>query len=798
MDYDNMNYAGSNGRSSNNNNGVSDTLTQGLQFQKYLKKISGFGNEPVVEQFSFMTDSEQEERIAELAVLKAQYGELVKNFENSGNTLRYGYERYLASVPTPTFTNKHVRFAGQNGYVTKHGVFKSYDGSGNEFNNVNGCPPTSGRLTVQGGTVSDILLEHGLRKGTAMKDGQSCGDEGSNVFVTEFGELGITYRGCYQSSDAAFVGLTEQVGGAIYNVNSCKNRAVDAGAAVFALKDVDASLNQGRCYTGATFVSPTLLGGVYVGTDVWTSKDTPDLSGNFTTSYYMQLKNGGFISIMDANSNLVKQIPNTGDKDCQNIPKITQFYVTPTTNAAPTNLYNSSLETKLNPSGVPSFSFPINAIYPAAPTTPTNYTLKYTCKGNNNTTVEQTQLITGGVPTTPITITACSPVNSSQNDCTNYYLILQDGGRIEINKGSGPPTSGSSTPQSSSAYNQTYDVGNSVTDDILKTLYPLYVKATVGNYISHNTPLLQNQYIISNDGKLVLMMQPDGHLVLKTFKKKFNCVTRTQDNQTYGRSDAYALYNISSSIDNSNIGKLAYIDDDGYRHVYPSSMISREKNEYKRLLNINSVGNDLKVIEKTTNIKCEQESSDNVNSGGYVYDNNTGTCYIKNNSFNLRTPKTHAENFNLNVKLPVLIAPISCSDRYTEIDITRWSKYQPGEIMSSSFNCGAAKQYSREQVNVRTTEKDLYNMAIDIVNKMNYLQTHGVTLSADMVRFKTQLQGSIAAYNKPTENDNVINSALSGMMGDADLMVLQENTRYLFLSIFAVGVMVVALNAIKK
>ena len=38
MDYDNMNYAGANGSSSNAKpNGISDTLTQGLQFQKYLK-----------------------------------------------------------------------------------------------------------------------------------------------------------------------------------------------------------------------------------------------------------------------------------------------------------------------------------------------------------------------------------------------------------------------------------------------------------------------------------------------------------------------------------------------------------------------------------------------------------------------------------------------------------------------------------------------------------------------------------------------------------------------------------------
>ena len=796
MDYDNMKYTGSNGGSSNNANGISDTLAQGLQFQKYLKKISGFGSEPVVEQFIFMSERERREKLDELTRLKTQYIALVNNFEGSGNTLRTGYLSYLSSgtYPDPNYTNKHVTFAGQDGYVTRHGVFKSYDASNNQFDGKNGCPPMSGRKTITGTSLSSILADNGLKQGAAMQNGQTCGDEGTNVVVTDFGMPGITYSGCYQASDPTLSGLQLQPGGAIFNVNSCKTRAVDTGAAVFAVRNVDASLNKADCYTGATYMSPTLLGDAYVGKTLWTSADTPDLSGTFTTPYKMQLKNGGFISILDStasNPQLVKQIPGTGEVGCNIIPVVTKFYVTPAVTTPPTipsNLFAGS-QSIINPSSAPSFSFKISEIFPGVLVESQTYTLVYTCGQGG---AEKTMNVTGG-PDYRIVIPACVPVSSTTQNCVDYHLRLTDDGKMQVFKGTEPAAT-----VTTSLHTKTF------TGDIVSSVEnPSYISKngiTGIYYISSVTPLSTGQYIASTNGKLVLIMQPDGHLVLKTFEQKYKCSTRTQDGQSYGESDAYSLYNFTSTIDNSNIGKLAYIDEDGLSHVYPSSMISREQNNYKRFSNFNSAGNDLEnmPILNSSDSACKLRSNNTVSSGGYVYDNNTKKCYIKNNSFNLTTPKTYEANFYLNVKRPIPIVPISCSDTLTEIDSTRWSNYKTsGSSMSSSFNCAAAEQYSLQERNVREIEEQIFNMAIEIIDKINYLQSQGVTLDSDMRAFKARLQTTIA-QSRDTYDPDITNSALSGMLSDVDLMVLQENTRYLFLSIFAVGVMVVALNAIKK
>lgn len=803
-----MNYAGSNG-GSNNTNEISDTfahITQGLQFQKHLKNISGFSPEQVVESFVPISQREQAEKIAELNELKAEYIALIKEFEGAGNTLRSGYRSSLQVYPDPNYTNKHVKFGDSNGYVTKRGVFKTYDGSGNDFNGVRGCPNTSERVTVAG-TLSSILASLKLTEGKTMYDGQPCGDEGTNVLVTSVITPGITYGGCYQATDPLLSGLQLQPGGQIFNVNSCKQRAVDTGAGVFALRNVDPTLNKANCYTGATYMSPTFPGNAYEGTALWSSKDTPDLSGNFKMPYKMQLTAGGFISILDdtiTNPLLVKEIPNTGSPECKIIPVVTTFFVTPTMGTIPTptpaNLFTGTTDAvnrTINPNNAPAFSFPISAIYPNAPETVQNYYIAYKCGD-----VER-KMFVSGTRITQIDIHRCtlaSTTGTNSQNCMNYHLILTDDGKMQVNKGLTPSSSGA-------AANTLFSVSyaDKITNSVENPRFSIAGRKTGSNFISSNVPLLVDEYITSDNGKLVLMMRQSGHLILRTFTKPNTCSTRTtgQETNEYGGADSYALYNFNSPIDNSNIGKLAYIDEDGYSYAYPTSMISRDPKSYISFSESDSPGNNMPNMPMTdiTSARCKEESDKTVTSGGYVYNSVTKQCWIKNNSFNLTTPKTYAENSYLYVKRPIPNVPISCSDTLTEIDSTRWAQYKSAGNMSSNFLCGTAKKYSGARERSRTIEQELYVMALDILRKMNELQSRGTVLSADMAAFKTQLKNSIDAYNQSVlgvNDDKTIKSALSGMMSDVDLMVLQENTRYLFLSIFAVGVMVVALNAIKK
>lgn len=809
MEYNNMEYNKFDSSNSNNNNdrnsiehsversdgnadgenslNISDTLKQGIKFQNYIKKITGLNGTNVE---PFISQADAAVQLQELASLKQQYTDLVTNYSTSTSSYRTGYETYLKNAPNALYMNKHVQLGvnGPNGYVTRNGVFKPYDGDGSLFNNVNGCPSTANRVVIPGKNPTEILKSNNLRMGALMQNDQSCGDEGSNVLVMQAGVPEITYSGCYQSGDTTLTNLQLQPGGAIFNVNTCKFRAVDTGAAAFALKNYNNTTKLADCYTSATVVSPTLLGNVYSSTDLWTSADTLAATNvEFQTPYKMILKDNGFINIVDSSADLklVKQIANTGDPACNILPIITSFKETPDPTNIKPELFNSSAPS-LNVNNAPSFSFKISSIYSAAPAT-LNYKLKYKC----NDVLQPVMNITNGTPNTIITINACPNTAS----CPNSYLILKNEGIMEINKGVGPPTGTATQP--SPLYRKTYSVTNSVAN-------PSYLFGngkTGTNYISSGQVLSADEYIASPDGKLVLIMK-NNELYLKTFTQQYKCANNAVDGKTYGTTDTYALYNFNSPMDNSNIGKLAYIDDDGLRHVYPDSMIQRDENNYKRFMNYDSLGNNMAnmPIQNSNSNACKLASNALSTSGGFVYDNNTKKCWIKNNNLTLATPKTYANNTFLYVKKPVPIVPNSCSNTIREIDSNRWKQYKSSSIdMHTSFSCNAARLYSSDQNNIRALEDQIYDMAIVIIGKMINLQRQGISLSADMRAFKRQLEQSIHEHdNENSDLNGSIKSALDGMMNDADLMVLQENTRYMFLSIFAVGALVVALNAIKK
>ena len=161
---------------------------------------------------------------------------------------------------------KNYRFGG---YVTAQGMYKSYDrGTWNGTVDLNGCP------SAQKKNVGINEYSSSLLQGQPMVRGQSCGNEGKNVYVDKLVENPTSsYVGCYNDKPAAtlvnaipIMGSTNSVNG--FNALVSSMYANDNTYGAWAAFDQ----NPNTFWTSGTEASAkyTKATGVYEGTHVVT------------------------------------------------------------------------------------------------------------------------------------------------------------------------------------------------------------------------------------------------------------------------------------------------------------------------------------------------------------------------------------------------------------------------------------------------------------------------------------------------------------------------------------------------
>jgi hypothetical protein len=155
--------------------------------------------------------------------LKNEYQKTLSEYQNLVANISGLTSGYLNRVnPNNPYLGKNICLtSGACGYVTNQGLFKSYPSDNNyTYKNTvgkNGCP-SSPYIQVSGNIVngdektpgSIINSNPPLIVGTPMMAGQSCGNEGENIFVNSLlDNPSSTYVGCYNdippSTDIIFV-----------------------------------------------------------------------------------------------------------------------------------------------------------------------------------------------------------------------------------------------------------------------------------------------------------------------------------------------------------------------------------------------------------------------------------------------------------------------------------------------------------------------------------------------------------------------------------------------------------------
>lgn len=250
-----------------------DTLTNDSKFldpgQVVLKKKDGIGG-PVVKKN--MEDFE------ELKEMKIQYFRDLNTYNGIYDNLMKDTKLYLETVSNENSNSfKDGRFSnGSYGYITDRGVYKWYPNP-NTVNNTGGKNNCPGKWTGRSNNLGDGITSANtgdfieipnnkpLRKGSQMIAGQSCGNEGQNIYVTESSvTTPAKYMGCYNPSD-----MSQQTDmGNNRSVDECALRAQDRGTNFFGMSNINGN-NKGVCYIGGSDASNKINGKAYSINETW-------------------------------------------------------------------------------------------------------------------------------------------------------------------------------------------------------------------------------------------------------------------------------------------------------------------------------------------------------------------------------------------------------------------------------------------------------------------------------------------------------------------------------------------------
>jgi len=564
-------------------------------------------------------------------------------------------------------------------------------------------------------------------------------------------------------------------GGGTYNYDQCQQAAIDNGYQYFALQDVNQSTQQGYCAVSNDLPTTTRLGQGFVPSGqiaVWSS-NTQGQPGNTAA-----LSTTGSLSVLNSSGQAVFNTPNStaqpsnylgcyGDGPNRAMTAYNngaqQYNLEQCQQIAQQNGYTwFGLQNSTSGTNAQCFlsgNWAMTSGYGPA---------------GNCTKLSDGTYSGGGYS---------NAVYNTTNPSGNYILIVGDY-YIQIHRGS------SQNDYQGEIWGMAFTKGQP---------NPTYAAANGKygqNWVAQGSTLAAGDFIGSPNGYAALIMQSDGNLVLYTFQNVLNC-QKMSDGNTGGGQGANALYNIGEVGNTSNMGKLAYIDQNAELHAYPDTN-RKYTNSYTIFNGMDSAGNDIAnaSYSNTTVERCQTTCNAMNDCAGFTFSNNT--CYPKNSEMYPNGARKINNESTLYIKNQVpKTMPNGVPSTTNTIDTVAYQKYVNGGGLSNSYGLAANMSSSQKQKlselqdKIKLLSSQISNLNGEL-NSDNYSVTQQTlknmkglgTYTEKLVNTKNQISGFNA-----NNMDNIVE--------DSDITVLQQNYNYLFWSILATGTILVSMNVMK-
>ena len=570
-----------------------------------------------------------------------------------------------------------------------------------------------------------------------------------------------------------------------YTYNDCMQAAVQQGYQYFALQNVNTQSSTGYCAVSNSSPAISQYGNATVPSKMITlwSSNTAGQSGNTAT-----LSNTGSLQVLNSSGQAVYSSPSNSANPSNYLgcygDKSNRAMTTIVSNGSQ-QYSNSQCQQQAQQQGYQYYGLQNSTSGTNAQCFLSNnlsQTTQYG-KATNCTKISDGSWSGGGWS---------NAVYNATQPQSNYFLILQDDGNMCIYRGTNPNDNQGKIWSTSTKGKQQVANQN--------------VAASKGKYGQNWMPiggtLAPGDFIGSSDGKLALIMQSDGNLVLYTYQMAENCQKMT-DGNTGGGIMANAAYDIGKVAIPSNMGQLAFIDSNSELHSYPKSN-QKYSNSYTSIKNNNTPSNDLQGASfgGASAQSCQTACNNNTNCAGFVFDNNAKICYPKTNSMYPYGGQINPTN-GVDIYIKNIIPanpPIGVTNNTSSIDTITYGSYANGGPLNNKYGLANANMVEKQQLEQLQT-------------KLNLLSSHINTLTgnfgagATMANNQGEKNSSgITNYLQDIKNTNVkiqnvadmTTGGLHNILKDSDIVVLQKNYDYLFWSILAAGTVLVSMNIVKK
>lgn len=594
----------------------------------------------------------------------------------------------------------------------------------------------------------------------------------------------LTFVGTWTMGDRSsaiqnvnILNINNYISGGNYTYDLCKQSAIDSGYRYFGLQSVNPTTGKGYCAVSNDYVGSTSKGTSYV-----VDKAIPLWSSNTKNNgISANLSNNGSLTILNSAGSSIFQTPNESPKAP---PNYIGCYRDTWDRAMPqfvgTKTFDQCLE-QANINNKKYFGLQY-AVQPTIGQCFLNDDLKQTTKYGKAGNCQNRKGIQYGMAWS-------NAVYSVQPDIS-YYLILQNDGDMCIYRGSNPNDNQGLIWSTKTAGKKQKP------DPKFAAVNGKYGK----NWVNIGATLAKGDFIGSNDGSIYLIMQYDGNLVLNTSSTSINC--KALSNGIMGGGiNANALNELNQVGNPSLIGNVGYIDENSVLYNYGPNNMSLS-NEYIEMKGFDSPDNSIpsSTFGNATLNACKTSCNNNRNCYGFVYDNETKVCNLKNQFMYPKGKKTPAPLKDLYMRKPNIInRPVGISDKISNVDSIKYKNYvSAGKQVNNTIGLGFrnATTLERQQVENLKTRLDL------IANKIKEL---GGKLHIDELDVRKQSlinTSSLVNYMNETKNNTSMiknfNTSMDNILKDSDITLLHENYNYLFWSILAAGSVLISVNVINR